>query len=154
MMVVDVSRQQWIQHKGIFENMIKGFLELYPKAVFVNIGANIGIHSLCAAAMHHKVWAIDTLPKNVAILYLSAAVSGILKHMKLFRNDVDSVKGFKSIRTGSEYIGVSFFEHDNNSNGYKTVHTFPLYDIIEYAKEYYTEQLTLIVTLGSEGFGF
>ena len=50
-------------------------LENYPGSVLVDVGANLGVYSLAAAAAGGRVVAVDPVPANLALL--AASLTGL-----------------------------------------------------------------------------
>ena len=115
--------------------LLKRLLQQYPNAVLVDVGANIGMHSLLGATMGHEVWSIDPITENLAQIYKAAKMSGVTKNMKLFRNGVDAIHGLKYIKMFHENVGGSFLQDDEQGKEYETIKTVLLNDIIQYAKK-------------------
>ena len=71
----------------IINNVIRS-MEAYPSAVFLDIGANIGMYSLVIAAMRRKVIAVDADPNNLAYIKKSQETEQKTDNIKLIYNAI------------------------------------------------------------------
>ena len=71
----------------IVNNVIRG-MEAYPSAVFLDVGANIGMYTVMIAAMKRKVIAVDADPKNLAYIRQSLAIEKTTKYVELIYNAI------------------------------------------------------------------
>ncbi len=45
--------------------LLKRAVSAYPSSVLVDVGANLGIHTLAAASVGASVWAVEPLTQNL-----------------------------------------------------------------------------------------
>ena len=75
----------WEPHISV---LIKNLLQVHSKndIVFVDVGANLGIHGLYAAKLGYKVWAIEPQTDNLVKIFRSALISGLMDRIKFVQN--------------------------------------------------------------------
>ena len=79
----DIYVSNQILKSGIWEkeisDLIKGMLLHYDQQdiIFLDVGANLGFHSLHAAKLGYKVWAVEPQQPNVIKIFRSALRSGV-----------------------------------------------------------------------------
>ena len=77
---------------GVWEknivNLVLRALELYPAATFIDIGANIGIYTVLAAAAGRRVLAVDAVMENLAYISTSLNHSNTGHYVSLLNNPV------------------------------------------------------------------
>ena len=73
--------------KGIVNNVIKA-MEAYPSAVFLDVGANIGMYTVMIAAMRRKVIAVDADPRNLAYISQSLEYAKTTIYVQLIYNSI------------------------------------------------------------------
>ena len=65
-----------IFHRGNYEPKISQWIEMvhfdFPHAILVDVGANLGFHSLYSAKLGHRVWSVEPEEVNVARIMKSA----------------------------------------------------------------------------------
>ena len=99
-----------IRRQGVFEPEINvaimEALDRYPKATFLDIGANIGIHCLTAAKRGRKVVAVEPKPETVQHLHKSVNVNHFQDRFVLVQNAVSDVR-----------TNLTLYHHLNNQGG-------------------------------------
>ena len=70
------SEGSWEQ--DIVNNVIRA-MEAHPSAVFLDVGANIGMYTVVIAAMKRKVIAVDADPENLAYIRQSLEIEVFTK---------------------------------------------------------------------------
>ena len=63
-------------------------MKAYPSAVFIDIGANIGMYTLVIAALKRNVIAVDAAPFNLAYIKQSSEISKTRKYIELIYNSI------------------------------------------------------------------
>lgn len=81
-----------IKNSGAWEqatvnNVIKA-MESYPSAVFLDVGANIGMYAVVIAAMRRKVIAVDADPRNLAYIKQSLEIAKTKDYVELIYNSI------------------------------------------------------------------
>ena len=71
----------------IVNNVIRG-MKAYPSAVFIDIGANIGMYTLAVAALKRNVIAVDAAPFNLAYIRQSLEISKTRDYVELLNNAI------------------------------------------------------------------
>ena len=69
-------------------NLVLRAMELYKTAVFLDIGANIGIYTVLVAAAKRQVVAVDAMLENLAYITHSLNISGTSNYVRLLGNPV------------------------------------------------------------------
>jgi len=66
-------------------------MELYPNAVFLDIGANIGMYTVMVAAMHRRVIAVDPILTNLALIRSSLEVAENTQFVSFVNNPISDI---------------------------------------------------------------
>lgn len=94
---VDAVISQSIRKHGVWEKPISdhiiGTLRKYPNAAFIDIGANIGFHSLRAAKLGRGVLAVEPMRSNVLHLHKSVARNNVSASFTLVENAISDGRG-------------------------------------------------------------
>ena len=81
-----------IERKGAWEkaivNSVIRVMEAHPTAVFLDIGANIGMYTLVIAAMRRQVLAVDADSRNLAYIRKSLEISKTTDYVELIYNAI------------------------------------------------------------------
>ena len=73
--------------KNMVNLVLKG-MDVYPTAVFLDIGANIGMYTVLVAAARREAVAVDAMLENLAYIKHSLSVSGTSRYVRLLGNPV------------------------------------------------------------------
>ena len=76
------------------------------KAVFVDVGANIGYYSLLGAKKGARVWAIEPDEENFAILEKNVKTNGLEGKIKLVKAGAGEKKGWSEIEKSESNFGA------------------------------------------------
>ncbi|XP_023343541.1 uncharacterized protein LOC111712999 [Eurytemora carolleeae] len=68
--------------------LVLSILEVYPQAVFLDVGSNTGFFSLPAAQRGSKVVAVDAVYKNMVFLHKSAVLNGVENKIIMVNNAI------------------------------------------------------------------
>ena len=69
-------------------NLVLKAMDLYKTAVFLDIGANIGIYTVLVAATKREGVAVDAMLENLAYISHSLNISATSQFVKLLGNPV------------------------------------------------------------------
>lgn len=71
--------------EGELQGMIKALFSDYPEATFLDLGSNIGVHSLFAAGLKDtvQVLAVEPFPKNVIRIHKAAHLNNVQNRIKV-----------------------------------------------------------------------
>ena len=69
-------------------NNVINAMESYPSAVFLDVGANIGMYAVVIAAMRRKVIAVDADPRNLAYIKQSLEIAKTKDYVELIYNSI------------------------------------------------------------------
>lgn len=96
--------------------LIKNLLQKHSKndVVFVDVGANLGIHGLYAAKLGYNVWAIEPQTDNLVKMFRSALISGVTDRIKFVQNGVGEQRRNASMNVNLSNNGGSFVEVSNS----------------------------------------
>lgn len=75
-------------YEGPWVDKIHNFMKQYPKAVFIDIGSNIGMFSVTISALGYRVIAIDCLDNNVMRLCASMKTAKLSDKLTIIYNAV------------------------------------------------------------------
>lgn len=121
---------------GIYEKEIVDdiFEELDPQKNFIDIGANIGQHSLLMAPYCKEVYSFEPIPAVYNQFKESVALNNY-KNVHLFNTAIGVEKESKSFNFVSNHAGTSsFVERENPNSEVITVHVDTLQNLIGEAK--------------------
>ena len=76
-----------VWEREIFNNVIRA-MESYPGAVFLDIGANIGMYTVVIAAMRRRVIAVDADPSNLAYIRQSLQIENTTDYVEIIYNSI------------------------------------------------------------------
>ena len=116
----DIYVSYRILKSGIWEKeiseLIKDMLLRYDQQdiVFLDVGANLGFHSLYAAKLGYKVWAVEPQQRNVIKIFRSALKSGISDKMTIVQNAIAETRRNGVMNIDLKNNGGSFLELTNN----------------------------------------
>ena len=81
-----------IERQGAWEretvNNVVRAMEAHPGAVFLDIGANIGMYTLVIAAMRRRVIAVDADPTNLAYIKHSLELENTIENKLVINLDI------------------------------------------------------------------
>ena len=63
-------------------------MTLYPEAVFLDLGSNIGAYTVPVASMRRRVVAVDMMRDNLAYIKTSLAQAGLDNYVEMVNNAV------------------------------------------------------------------
>ncbi|XP_076447040.1 uncharacterized protein LOC143284246 [Babylonia areolata] len=136
--------------KGVYEpHIIKPLqraLRIHPKSTFIDIGANIGLFSLLAASMGHKVIAVEPAPQNVKKLIQSIQVNGFADKIHVLNNAVTKSHINVSLLVNSFNQGNTEVLEDKNPD-HQTIQTIVLDDLL-----HLIDTPTAIIKMDIEGY--
>jgi len=89
---IDNAVSKIIDDSGAFEGravstMLKA-MAMYPEAVFLDCGSNIGMYSVVMASAKREVVAVDAMLENLAYVHHSLTLTGNRQYVKLLNNPV------------------------------------------------------------------
>ena len=89
---IDNAVSKIIDDSGAFEGravstMLKA-MAMYPEAVFLDCGSNIGMYSVVMASAKREVVAVDAMLENLAYVHHSLMLTGNRQYVKLLNNPV------------------------------------------------------------------
>ena len=106
---IDVYVSQALRSRGSWEaeisDSIMTSLQSHPDAGFLDIGANIGAHSLRAAAIGRSVVMIEPLQSNVKRLHKSVNINGMTSRVRLFENAVCDSRSHRMLHVTRGSLG-------------------------------------------------
>ena len=92
----------------VFQEFKSGHSGLNSRAIFIDCGANVGLHSLSAAELGYEVFAFEPDPVTFKHLQLNAAINGItITSEKLAVSDVEGKLQFMIDSKSSGMSGLS-----------------------------------------------
>jgi len=135
-------------------NLVLRAMELYKTAVFLDIGANIGIYTVLVAAAKRQVVAVDAMLENLAYITHSLNISGTSDYVRLLGNPVSDkvdtmfpVTDNKDNQGGTRLVPASLISKDSNKIAGLAVNTTTLLDVLKFINSN-----TVIVKMDVEGF--
>ena len=79
---------EWGSFEGKDISVLLKGMSMYPQAVFLDIGSNIGIYSAVMAAAGRKVVAVDAMLMNLGYLHASLSLANTTSNAQLLHNSV------------------------------------------------------------------
>ena len=106
-----------IWEKEISELIKDMLLRFDPRdIVFLDVGANLGFHSLYAAKLGYNVWAVEPQQRNVIKMYRSGLKSGTTDKLTIIQNAVAEIRRIGVMNIDKRNNGGSFLELKNNQS--------------------------------------
>eukprot|EP00095_Tigriopus_kingsejongensis_P008471 maker-scaffold18_size714446-snap-gene-3.26 protein:Tk08471 transcript:maker-scaffold18_size714446-snap-gene-3.26-mRNA-1 annotation:"hypothetical protein ARALYDRAFT_481533" len=82
-----LSGSPWERHLSLF---LAKMLQVYgPEAILLDVGANIGSHTVFAAALGHKVWGVEPQLMNLVKVFHAVQMDGLEANVTLIQNTID-----------------------------------------------------------------
>ena len=95
---ISMKIDQFRSFEGSIISVMLKCLSMYPGAVFLDLGSNIGIFSAVMAAAKVQVVAVDAMLTNLAYLHHSLSVGKAAENVRLLNNPVsDTVQNLLPI---------------------------------------------------------
>ncbi|XP_059085523.1 uncharacterized protein LOC131882406 isoform X2 [Tigriopus californicus] len=106
--ISDSIRNGW-SWEPILSRHIGSFLDQGGwNSILVDIGANIGIHSLFAAKLGHRVFAVEPLDVNLVKMFHASLLDGTSNSMTILENAIDMYEHEAIIQKNVENLGGSY----------------------------------------------
>ena len=106
-----------IWEKEISELIKDMLLRFDPQdVVFLDVGANLGFHSLYAAKLGYNVWAVEPQQRNVIKMYRSGLKSGTTDKLTIIQNAVAEIRRTGFMNIDKRNNGGSFLELTKNQS--------------------------------------
>ena len=130
-------------------------MDKYPRATFLDIGANLGSHSLRVAKYSRKVIAIEPNFSTVLRLHKSVNLNRLQQNFVLVKNAISDARGELTLYSGSENQGGSSVLSALSAGSVRkdTVKTILFDDLMEVTANH-TEFVIKIDIEGSEAHAF
>ncbi|VDI17800.1 Hypothetical predicted protein [Mytilus galloprovincialis] len=135
----DVHISRMIFNSGTWEtplvDKVVEAMKLHPDAVFIDIGANIGMYSMTMAALGYRVIAIDCNIENVMRLCASARKANVTNKMSIIHNGISDKRSvlrlIKSTEPNVGGMGVEQISSTSNITHNLTANAILLDDLLE-----------------------
>jgi len=141
----DAIVSEWIVHGGFWEKqhsewtkLVLGFdsttdTQKFQNYLYIDLGANLGIHGLFAANLGCKVWSVEPQEKNIIKIMKSAVMSGLTDRMTIVQNAVDKVRreasmSINNINNGGSYVKTAMSSSTDDNDVIKTVLLSDIFD--------------------------
>jgi len=157
---IDAVISKSINQSGAFEGMAVSTMvkamSIYPEAVFLDVGSNIGMYSVTIAAAKHRVVAVDALLENLAYVHHSVVLGGNRQNVRLVNNPVSDVRESyipvhhapDSANPGATFlVQAKTFDNEYTAVGPPTVSSITFMDLLNFIGS-----RTIIAKLDAEGF--
>ena len=99
--------------EGGWVTKIHSILSKDPEAVFIDIGANVGVFCLTAAKLGRRVIAIDALQGNIARLCKSVEAGNLKNNMVLIHNALSNKREKVALGVHKKNVGGTFVKKLN-----------------------------------------
>lgn len=135
----DVHISRMIFNSGTWEtplvDKVVEAMKLHPNAVFIDIGANIGMYSMTMAALGYRVIAVDCYIENVMRLCASARKANVTNKMSIIHNGISDKRSelrlIKSTEPNVGGMGVEQISSTSNVTHNLTANAILLDDLLE-----------------------
>ena len=140
---------------GITQSIINAFVK-YPRAVFLDIGANVGMHGLTVAKYGQHVYAVEPQLSTVMRLHKSVNLNGLRSKFTLIKNAVSNRRGTLRLYSDDENQGGSTVVSGLvNATRQETVSTILFDDLLEVVNSSSTDEVIIKIDIeGSEARAF
>lgn len=134
----DIHVSGSIQRNGVWEgaqiSLFTRLLKKYPRSLFIDVGANIGMYSLVAAANKHMVIGFEPLKKNLDVICSSIKYNKWENYIKLYNIALSNKHTKVSFRTPIENAGGTQVYYKRGLHGTENVdfaytHPFDFFNI-------------------------
>lgn len=78
----------WSSFEGTKVSVMLKAMSMYPSAVFLDIGSNIGMYTVMMAAAGRQVVAVDAMLVNLAYIHQSLMFGNTTQFVRLLNNPV------------------------------------------------------------------
>ena len=86
--VMSKKVDEWGSFEGTKVSVMLKAMSMYPSAVFLDIGSNIGIYTVMMAAARRHVVAVDAMLDNLAYIHHSLTLGNTTQFVRLLNNPV------------------------------------------------------------------
>jgi len=134
-------------------NLVLKAMDIYKTAVFLDIGANIGMYTVMVAATKRKVVAVDAVMENLAYINHSLSIASTSQYVKLLGNPIsDKIETLYPVTDNKDNQGGTRLVPGHNLNentkaAGPPVNTTTLHDVVKFV-----DSSTIIVKMDVEGF--
>lgn len=122
-----ISQGSW---EGDHVNTIINYMKKFPNAIFLDLGANVGMFSVTIAALGYRVISIDCLEGNVMRLCASMNAAKLTNKMTIVYNAVSHAHEKVSLGTHKGNVGGTYVKH-GEKNGKESINTIFLDDLLD-----------------------
>lgn len=121
--------------KALLERMLRSMTQ-FPEAIFIDLGAHVGVYSLSIASHGHKVIAIDCYQGNVERLCASTKAAKLSNRISIIYNAISKTRGNVHVRqASSSNVGSNAIVTTNNSiklkENLEIIQAITLSDVLE-----------------------
>lgn len=118
-------------YEGPWVNKIHNLMKQYPKAVFIDIGSNIGMFSVTISALGYRVIAIDCLDDNVMRLCATMKSAKLSDNLTIIYNAVSDKHEKVTLGKYEGDVGGTFIKQYTQEEKKKYVETICLDDLLD-----------------------
>lgn len=146
-----------IEKRGVWERDIHReilkFLNFSDKTGFVDIGANIGAHSLDVAKLGYSVIGVEPVAGNIIRIHKAVVLNGVQDRYTLLENALSNARGCVRMRASAEsnkgtYVIVKNERIDCETRAAMSTKTILLDDLLDFAS--FTHAVLKVDAEGSE----
>eukprot|EP00092_Neocalanus_flemingeri_P004053 GFUD01004363.1.p1 GENE.GFUD01004363.1~~GFUD01004363.1.p1 ORF type:complete len:319 (+),score=48.72 GFUD01004363.1:60-1016(+) len=136
-----ISRKidDWGSWEGSKVSVVLKAMSVYPTAVFLDIGCNIGMYTVMVAAAGRRVVAVDAMLVNLAYVHHSLMVGNTTQYVRLLHNAVSEkretlfpVLGDLSNQGATRMVPEQIFKEKNMKAAGPPVNSTTLLDILNF----------------------
>ena len=110
---------------------IKHAMKRYPKSTFLDIGANIGMHTLVVAKLGYDVIAVEPKRSTIERLHKSVNLNGLSNRITLITNGISDVRHNLTLYSSGYNQGGATVMRDTFSPRKETIKTILMDDLAE-----------------------
>lgn len=97
------------------------YLKQYPKAVFIDLGANVGAFSITIAALGYTVIAVECLPSTVMRLCASMHDAKVTDKLTIVNNAVSDMRYTVDLETEPGNMGLTYLAYWRSGGKVQTI---------------------------------
>ena len=153
-LISDNMRRSGQWESSISELFLRSLEEYGDSSVFVDIGGNLGVHSLFVASKGFKTFSVEPMPTNLVRFYRSVVLSDVTERITLIQNAIGDKRKpvwMSSTRKNFGNSKISSSQHFGMKHTKTSVNSILLSDILDFVSSRTEKFSHFVVKLDIEG---